>query len=220
MCKLPGIMMGTAIWIFLSAEGFQILIRVPTEFYIENNKGVFTDVTANVCPALERPGMITGAVWTDFDNDKQTDLVIAGEWMPVRFFKNENKKLKEVTGSTGLTNGNGMWRSLIATDIDNDGDIDFVAGNQGLNCDYHTSPAQPMQLYAADIDHNGSIDPVLFYYLKDKNGEKRSFPAIGLNQFASQVPLVKKKYLLFKNYAKANYDDLFKGNTQRQHFRI
>ena len=106
--------------------------------------------------------MVTSAVWTDFDNDKQTDLVIAGEWMPVRFFKNNHGLLNEATDSTGLTNMNGMWRSLIAADIDNDGDIDLVAGNLGLNCDYQVSPSEPMQLFATDLDGNGRIDPVFF----------------------------------------------------------
>ena len=130
--------------------------------------------------------MITAATWVDFDNDGITDLVLTGEWMPIRFFKNDRTSLTEVTNSTGLTQGNGMWRSLIATDIDNDGDYDFVAGNQGLNCDYRVSPTEPMQLFAADLDHNGRIDPILFYYIKNKKGEKKPFPAFGLNQFASQ----------------------------------
>ena len=96
-------MMEMAIWIFLSVEGFQENIRCsPESFILQNNKGVFTDVTAKVCPALQYPGMVTSAVWTDFDNDKQTDLIIAGEWMPVRFFKNNHGRLDEVTASTGL----------------------------------------------------------------------------------------------------------------------
>ena len=93
-------------------------------------------MTAEVCPDLQFPGMVTSAVWTDYDNDKQTDLIIAGEWMPVRFFKNNHGRLTDTTASTGLNNMNGMWRSLIATDVDQDGDIDLVAGNLGLNCDY------------------------------------------------------------------------------------
>ena len=146
--------------------------------------------------------MITSAVWTDFDSDKQTDLIIAGEWMPIQFFKNNHGNLIETTSSSGLTQLNGMWRCLIATDMDNDGDIDLVAGNLGLNCEYKVNEAEPMQLYATDLDGNGSIDPVFFYYIKDEDGRKHSFPAISRNRFSDQVPAIKKQFLLYKDYSR------------------
>jgi len=186
----------------------------PRSYILRNNKGVFTDVTAQVCPALEKGGMITSAVWADIDNDKQLDLVVTGEWMPVRWFKNDHGVLHEATSSMGLTNMNGMWRSLIATDIDNDGDIDLVAGNLGLNCDYHVSAAMPMELFAADIDGNGRIDPVMFYYIKDADGVRRSYPAFSRAQLAMQVPAVKKKFLLNDDYARAGFEDIFPGKTK------
>ncbi len=186
----------------------------PKSYILQNNKGIFTDVTAKVCPALQKPGMITSAVWTDFDNDKQVDLVITGEWMPIRFFKNNHGTLKEVTDSTGLTHTNGMWRSLVATDIDNDGDIDLVAGNLGLNCQYRATPVEPMQLFATDLDGNGTIDPIMFYYIKDKDGKKHSFPGISRDQFAEQVPVIKKKFLLYKDYSHATFDDFFSGKSE------
>ena len=161
---------------------------------LQNNNGVFTDVTEKVNPALWRPGMITSAVWTDFDNDKRPDLVIAGEWMPVRFFKNINGSLKEITDQTGLTSNNGMWRSLIAADYDNDGDMDLIAGNLGLNCEYQVNADEPMQLFASDLDDNGTIDPVFFYYIKDNDGQKKLFPGISRSTLASQVPSIKKKF--------------------------
>ncbi|MEP7142783.1 MAG: VCBS repeat-containing protein [Ferruginibacter sp.] len=185
----------------------------PQSFILQNNKGTFTDVTKEVCPALQRAGMLTAATWVDFDNDKKPDLVIAGEWMPVRFFKNDLKTLTEVTAATGLIQMNGMWRSLIAADVDNDGDIDFVAGNLGLNCKYHVSPGQPMKLYAKDIDGNGSIDPVMFYYLKDKTGRKDLYPAIGRDQLADQVPAIKKMFLKHTDYVNARLDDIYKNKA-------
>jgi hypothetical protein len=134
--------------------------------------------------------------------------------MPVRFFKNNNVTLQEVTDRTGLTEMNGMWRSLIATDMDNDGDTDLVAGNLGLNCEYRVGPAEPMQLFAADIDGNGSIDPVMFYYIKDNDGKKRSYPAASRGMLAGQVPGIKKRFLLNKDYAGASFDDIFKGKSK------
>lgn len=186
----------------------------PRSYLLQNNNGVFSDVTEKVCPALMNPGMVTSSVWIDLDNDKQNELIIAGEWMPVRVFKKDNSNLKEITNQTGLVNNSGMWRSLIASDVDNDGDMDLVAGNIGLNCDYHVTASEPMDLYASDIDGNGSIDPVFFYYIKDENGNKKSFPAISRGMLASQVPAIKKQFLLNKDYAKAGVDDIFKGKTK------
>ncbi len=186
----------------------------PKSFLLQNNQGVFTDVTAKVCPALQKAGMITSAVWADFDNDKQTDLIIAGEWMPVQFFKNYRGYLVDATAATGLTQINGMWRSLIATDMDNDGDMDLVAGNLGLNCEYRASAAEPMQLYATDMDGNGSIDPVFFYYIKGADGKKHSFPAIGRSRLADQVPAIKKQFLLHEDYSHAGFNEIFKGKAK------
>jgi len=188
----------------------------PRSFILQNNRGIFTNVTNTVCPALQKGGMITAATWTDFDSDKHPDLVIAGEYMPVRFFKNNGAKLAEVTNKTGLENMDGMWRSIIATDIDNDGDIDFVAGNLGLNNHYHITPQYPMQLYANDIDGNGSIDPVLFYYIKNEEGKRALFPSLSRDQLAEQVPAVKKAFLLNKDYAMATVDDLFNNKKDLQ----
>jgi len=185
----------------------------PSRSYLlQNNNGVFTDVTAKACPALEYPGMITSAVWMDFDDDKKIDLVIAGEWMPIQFFKNSGNGLfHDVTSSMSLSHTNGMWRRLVAADIDNDGDLDLIAGNLGLNCKYDVSANEPMQLFAADLDNNGTIDPILFYYIKDNKGQKRLFPSINRNQFADQVPSVKKQFLLNEDYAHAAFDDIFNG---------
>jgi len=134
--------------------------------------------------------------------------------MPVRFLLNDHGRLHEVTDTAGVPNMHGMWRSLIAADVDNDGDLDLVAGNLGLNCDYHTTATMPMDLYAADIDNNGRIDPVMFYYIKDAGGVRRSYPAFGRSQLAMQVPSVKKRFLLYEDYAKAGFEEVFPGKSK------
>jgi hypothetical protein len=192
----------------------------PKSYLLQNNKGVFTDVTASVCPSLQKAGMITSAVWTDFNGDQQADLVLAGEWMPVRFFKDDKGRFHEVTNATGLTDNAGMWRSLCASDLDNDGDMNFVAGNLGLNCIYKAGPSTPMELFAADIDGNGSIDPVLFYYIKDNDEIRRLYPAVSRGQFSEQVPAIRKKFLLYKDYARATFDDFFKGKAANKMLRF
>lgn len=189
-------------------------------FILQNNNGVFSDVTQKVCASLQKPGMITSSVWTDFDNDKQQDLIVAGEWMPIRFFKNNHGKLEEVTSNTGLTQMNGMWRSLAVADVDKDGDMDIIAGNLGSNCIYHVSPDEPMQLFAKDLDGNGTIDPIFFYCIKDKDGKRRPYPAISRAQFADQVPAIKKQFLLAKDYSKASFDEIFSGTRKERLMRF
>ncbi|MES2648775.1 MAG: VCBS repeat-containing protein [Bacteroidota bacterium] len=197
--------------LFLGARVADTYPVIPQSFLLRNDGANFTDVTKAVCPPLERAGMITASAWTDFDGDGKTDLVIAGDWMPVRFFKNTSGKLQEVTASTGLTATSGMWRSLKAADVDGDGDMDFIAGNLGRNCLYKTGAETPMTLHAADLDGNGIIDPVMFYYIIDKSGERKKYPAISRAQFSDQVPMIKKKFLLAKDYADADYDKIFSG---------
>jgi enediyne biosynthesis protein E4 len=177
----------------------------PRSYVLRNDHGKFTDVTRQVCPALESPGMITGALFADFNNDKSPDLVICGEWMPVRFFKNEKGVFNEVTGKETL---NGQWRSLEAADIDNDGDIDFVAGNLGWNNKFHITADRPLKLYAGDFDANNSLDIIPAYYIKDNRGDYELYPGLDRAQLADQIPVVKKKYLMSAEYAKTTMPEL------------
>jgi len=186
----------------------------PQSYLLQNNGGHFNIVTSDICPDLETPGMITAAVWTDINGDKKPDLIITGEWMPVRFFLNENGKLNEITASSGLKNINGQWRSLAVADLDNDGDMDIVAGNLGSNNHYRVTHEQPMKLFAKDLDGNGSIDPVMAYYIKNSKGERELFPAANRDQFAAQVPSIKKKYLFHEEYSKINILNLFGEKEQ------
>lgn len=180
----------------------------PRSYILQNNNGKFTDVTKAVCGALEFPGMITGALFTDFNNDKKPDLIICGEWTVVRFFKNVNNKLVEVTDATGLTNMNGLWRSLQQADIDKDGDMDYIVGNMGLNNRFHIAPERPMMLYTKDMDKNGFDELVPAYYMKNSDNQYQLFPALDRNQLSEQVPSVKKKYLLHADYAKVTMEQL------------
>ncbi|MDQ3844139.1 MAG: VCBS repeat-containing protein [Bacteroidota bacterium] len=180
----------------------------PRSYILQNDGGKFKDVTKAVCPLLEFPGLVTGAVFTDFNNDKRPDLVICGEWMPVRFFENRDGKFSEVTEHTGLEKMDGQWRSLQAADIDKDGDMDFVAGNLGLNNKFHITADRPLKLYAGDFDGNNSVDLIPAYYIKDDRGQYKLFPGLDRMQLADQMPSIKKKYLLSAEYAKINMQEL------------
>ncbi len=188
----------------------------PASYLLENRNGIFADVTNQICPELSRAGMVAAAQWADIDNDKYPDLIVAGEYMPIRFFKNSGRRLTEITASTGLRNMEGQWRSLIAADVDGDGDTDLIAGNLGSNCNYQTTPDYPMKVYAKDIDNNGSIDPVMFYYIKDEDGQRRLSPSINRDQLATQIPSIKKRFLLNRDFPKASVEDIFLNNEDLQ----
>lgn len=181
----------------------------PRSYILRNDHGKFTDVTTAVCPALENPGLINAAVWTDIDGDKKPDLIIAGDWMPVRIFKNNGSTLTEITAEAGLKNLPGFWRSLAIADVDHDGNLDIVAGNLGLNNPYHINAQQPAQLIAKDFDGNGVVEPIFCYYIKNNAGKYVLSSGISRDEWATQMPSIKKKYDHNDLYAKAAMEDMF-----------
>ncbi len=149
-------------------------------------------------------GMVTAALWTDFNNDTWPDLIIAGEFMPIRFFQNRNGQLVEVTGQTGLKNTHGWWNSIVAGDFDNDGDSDYILGNLGLNSRYKASAAEPLCIYAKDYDKNGQIDPVMCYYIDGEN-----YIAHSRNDLIEQINAMRGRFRTYSDYANATFDESF-----------
>ncbi len=169
----------------------------------------FTDVTAGVCKDLHNIGMVCDAVWTDWNNDGKTDLILAGEWMPLTFFKNENGKLVNATMQTGIASETGWWNSLAAGDFDNDGDIDYIAGNLGLNAFIKGSQKEPVKIYAKDFDGNGTSDAILTLFLKDQQGVKHEYTAMNRDDIVSQMPGLKKQFNEYKAFAAADFNQIF-----------
>ena len=170
----------------------------PKSYILKNQNGKFTDVTKQYCPQLQNIGMITDALWTDFDNDGKIDLIVVGEWMPVTFFKNMGNKFVPV--KTGIENHTGWWNSLVAGDFDNDGDIDYIAGNLGLNTNYKASQEEPMTILAKDLDNNGSLDAMVFCYMKAEDGTMKAFPMSTKDDMAGQMISMRKKYPTYKSF--------------------
>ncbi len=177
----------------------------PRSYVLRNNgKGVFTDDTINVNEELQFPGMVTDAIWTDFNSDQKIDLIVVGEWMPIRIFQNEENGLREITNTAGTKDSEGFWNKIVADDFDNDGDMDFILGNFGLNSQLKASVTEPAALYVKDFDDNGSIDPVLCSYIM---GEE--YPAFSKDDIVEQLNGLKNKYVNYKDYADQKITDIF-----------
>lgn len=182
---------------------------MPARSYLlRNDTGadgcLFTDVTREVSPELLEPGLVTTALWTDYDNDGWTDLLLTGEFMPIRFFHNMQGRLEEETAKTGLKHTSGWWNSLISGDFDQDGDTDYVAGNLGLNSRYKASPDEPLCIYASDYDKDGLIDPVMCYYIQGKN-----YLAHSRDDMIAQINAMRGRFKTFTEYAEVTFEESF-----------
>jgi hypothetical protein len=177
----------------------------PARSYILENRTIngvakFADVTKEVAPDLLNAGMVTAAFCGDIDNDHWTDLVIAGEWMPVCIYKNIHGKFKKTT----IEGTKGWWFSLEGADFDKDGDIDLVAGNLGLNCRYRASRDKTFDVYANDFDKDGKWDIVLSYYQGDKQ-----YPLRGRECFVRQNPGIALKFPTYEKFGEATVSDIY-----------
>ena len=181
----------------------------PNNYILENRGGLFYDVTQQYCPDLQNLGMITDALWSDFDNDGKVDLVLTGEWMPVTFLKNTGKSFVSANKSTGIANHTGWWNSLTAGDFDNDGDVDYVAGNLGLNSSFKATQKEPMTIFAKDLDDNGKLDPMIFCYMKADDNTRKPFPTHTRDDLISQLVSIRKRYPTFKSFGLASMDNLW-----------
>ena len=177
----------------------------------DSNHGIikFTDVTNVVAPGLQNIGLTCDALWTDFDNDGWTDLIIAPEWMPIQIFKNKKGTLENISAASGISNEKGWWNSITGGDFDNDGDIDYIAGNLGKNSFYRASNDQPVNIYAKDFDKNGSLDIITTIYMPDEKGILKEFPAQTRDDEVEQIPSLKKRFLTYKDFGKATFSDIF-----------
>jgi hypothetical protein len=178
----------------------------PCKGYLlqNNGKGIFTDVTEQVAPALKQAGMITDAKWFDYDKDGKPDLVLAGEYMPIKILHNQAGKLTETTAQAGLSKSNGWWNSLEIADINNDGYPDIIAGNHGLNSRFKSSEQKPVCMYVSDFDNNGSVEQLVTCYNKDS-----AYPMALRHDLVNVLPSLKKKYLKYENYKEQTVEDIF-----------
>ena len=183
---------------------------------LQNNKGIFTDVTNQYAKALLNPGIVNQAVWADVDGDGKKELSITGEWMPLEIYSLQNGQFIKKQNAVqivlpsqkdtliSMDAFSGWWYNMKAEDIDNDGRMDFVLGNRGLNSSIKGNIHEPATIYAKDFDNNGSYDAVLGYYIHGK-----CYPLYSRDQLIDQVPSMRKKFVRYRDYSGKTLDGIF-----------
>ncbi|WP_395051250.1 VCBS repeat-containing protein [Flavobacterium sp.] len=180
---------------------------VPKHLFLENDgKGNFTNVTDKKAFKLNEVGMITDAVWEDIDNDGKKDLIIVGDWMAPRIFKNTGKRLADY--KSNLINYSGFWNAVSCVDLNNDGKKDLVLGNRGTNTAYKATTSNPMKLFVNDFDNNGTIEQI-----STRSIGGRDLPIPLKQELAKQIPMIKKENLSYTDYSKKSFQELFKQDV-------
>ncbi|WP_420320526.1 VCBS repeat-containing protein [Flagellimonas sp.] len=178
--------------------------KTPRQYLFSNDgNGYFEDRTQEIIPEFEYIGNIKDAVSIDIDSNGFEDLVVVGHWMSVSVFLNDGKQLR-LQKNNGLQHTQGWWNTIEIADMDKDGDLDLVCGNWGLNSKFKASREQPITLYLADFDDNGSEEPVITHYHKGTET-----PFASKDELAKQMPFLNKNYLSYKDFAAATIQDLF-----------
>jgi len=179
----------------------------PQQYLFENNgKGIFKDISLSYAKEFQNIGLVQDILWVDINNDSYKDAIVVGHWMPISIFLNDGKTLK-LQQNNSLKNTNGWWNSIQVSDFDNDGDLDFMAGNWGLNSRLSASKKEPITLYSNDFDDNGSIEPIVTYFYQGIET-----PFASKDELVKQMPFLNKKFLSYQDFAKSPFKKLFPSN--------
>ena len=193
--------------IFIGGRSVAQQYGVTPESYLLKNdgRGNFINVTKSEAPQLQSLGMVTDAQWADIDGDHQTELIIAGDWMPLTIFKYTNQQLKLFKS---INYSGGWWNTLTVADVNHDGLPDLMAGNLGWNSKVKADSAHPAKLYTNDFDHNGQVECVPVYFKSDN----KAYPFNLRGDMVAQMPLLKKKMLTYESYAGKSVEEVFSSD--------
>lgn len=175
----------------------------PTHLLLENDgKGHFKDVSESKAFDLKEAGMITDALWEDMNADGIKDLVVVGDWMSPKIYKNNGKRLSRL--ETSLDELPGWWQAVKSADVNNDGKPDLILGNFGENASYLPTTNHPMKLFIHDFDNNGTIEQIQTRTINGKD-----IPVHLRNEITEQLPHLKKESNSYENYNSKSITDLF-----------
>ncbi|TDB62290.1 VCBS repeat-containing protein [Arundinibacter roseus] len=181
----------------------------------------FVDATAQLAPELAQAGLICDALWTDYNQDGAVDLIVAGEWMPLKVFQNKQGKLTpDAALNTYLSAYKGFWNSIVGGDFDNDGDIDYVVGNLGLNTIMRTTDTTPLTILADDFNQDGSFDAIPMVYYPTEEGRKELVPFHGREDMIKQLIPMRARYQKYDDFAKATFENLFPEEQREKAIRL
>lgn len=202
-CVLPADVNGDGLMdFFFGGRAVPWNYGITPSSYLMLNKGNgrFEEAGADIAPGLKEIGLVKNGAWSDLDGDGDQDLLLALEWEALTAFINNEGKLEKKP----LETGKGWWNFVLPYDFDGDGDVDILAGNTGKNNRLQPSAKEPVRMYTADFDANGQVEQILTYYLKG-----REIPFANHEEMMKALPVLKKKYLLSRDFAKASIADLF-----------
>jgi hypothetical protein len=175
----------------------------PDHLFLENvGNGQFRNATDRMANDLKQAGMVTGSLWADMDGDQKPDLVTVSDWGSPKIFRNNGRRLTRI--NTSLDSLHGWWNSVQSADLDNDGDMDLVLGNQGSNIHYKPEPGKPMRLWINDFDNNGTLEQIMT--LSEKGGD---YPIHQKKELTGQLVSLKKENLKASVYATRTIQELF-----------
>ncbi|QXP70794.1 VCBS repeat-containing protein [Polaribacter sp. R2A056_3_33] len=196
---------------------------LPTTTYLLKNVGSkgnakFEFFSDDFSKPFKDLGMATSAVITDYNNDNWLDIIVVGEWMPIKVFKNNKNSFVDVSKKLGLDkNTTGWWWSINEGDFDNDGDTDYILGNNGLNYKYQANKNESFDIFVNDFDKNKKQDIVLSYY-----NEGKQYPVRGRSCSSQQIPGIKKKFKNYESFSEATLIDVYsdKALESALHYKV
>ncbi|WP_423147727.1 VCBS repeat-containing protein [Rubrolithibacter danxiaensis] len=181
--------------------------EIPRSYLLINDgKGKFSDHTQKVGSSVRNAGLVTDAVWSDYDKDGDLDLLVTADWASVKVFENNKGHFTDVTDQSGLAGLSGFWQTIQAGDFDQDGDMDFIAGNLGTNTKFRKGDHSAVRMYVKDFDGNGVTDQVLAYSRADN-----WYPVVSKDELGKQMPMINKKFTNYRQYAGKTIDEIFTG---------